>query len=173
MNRFDRSEVVCAFGGPTDWVPRYIKTYLYLFLIRQGSRMNGDFLLVSNMFVYCIVLYARQCLGVTFAMHDWFSPICAFYCCRLCDDKRDATKQVGALMNVSSFQYLIRYAMISAYRRNTSFTVMRCLLIILAEQQPVGRWARTRGYETPRTMKTNCIDKTINRPLCLVVRSRA
>ena len=28
----------------------------------------------------------------------------------------------------------------------------------LAEQQPVGRWARTRKYETPRTMKTigNC-----------------
>ena len=25
----------------------------------------------------------------------------------------------------------------------------------------------------PRTMKTNFIDKTINRPLCLVVRSRA
>ena len=30
--------------------------------------------------------------------------------------------------------------------------------IKLAEQQPVGRWARTRKYETPRTMKTigNC-----------------
>ena len=29
---------------------------------------------------------------------------------------------------------------------------------VLAEQQPVGRWARTRKYETPRTMKTigNC-----------------
>ena len=28
----------------------------------------------------------------------------------------------------------------------------------LAEQKPVGRWARTRKYETPRTMKTigNC-----------------
>ena len=29
---------------------------------------------------------------------------------------------------------------------------------VLAEQQPVGRWARTRKYETARTMKTigNC-----------------
>ena len=32
------------------------------------------------------------------------------------------------------------------------------LVKVLAEQQPVGRWARTRKYETPRTMKTigNC-----------------
>ena len=37
----------------------------------------------------------------------------------------------------------------------------------LAEQQPVGRWARTREYETPRTMKTNFIDKTIKSTIVL------
>ena len=37
----------------------------------------------------------------------------------------------------------------------------------LAEQQPVGRSARTREYETPRTMKTNFIDKTIKSTIVL------
>ena len=37
----------------------------------------------------------------------------------------------------------------------------------LAEQQPVGRWARTREYETARTTKTNFIDKTIKSTIVL------
>ena len=41
------------------------------------------------------------------------------------------------------------------------------LVMKLAEQQLVGRWARTREYETPKTMKTNCIDKTIKSTIVL------
>ena len=41
----------------------------------------------------------------------------------------------------------------------------------LAEQQLVGGWARTREYETPRTMKTNFLDKTIKSTIA--VRGRA
>ena len=36
----------------------------------------------------------------------------------------------------------------------------------------MGRWARTREYETPRTTKTNFIDTTIKSTIALVVRSR-